>query len=151
MIELNYHFSTEWNHKVDCINLEGADETMLRYNAFLGDIKLRVDGIELGTDFGWVPIVDFAVCLKQIVVNLGVSETGEALFDFTESDAAIRFERKGQYVEIGPNYTTASGKVLFGDFVAAVKAFVAHLRADVINRFPSLGSNHVFNHLMGKP
>jgi hypothetical protein len=148
MIKFDYSFSREWEHNVNDIDLRRADETVLRYSAFLGDIIVRVDDIELGTNFGWVPIIDYAICLKQIVVNLGVPEIEEAIFDFTESDAIIRFMKKERHVEIMPSYTTASGKASFDDFVAAVDAFIAHLRSDVINQFPLLNCNQAFIHLM---
>jgi len=148
MLELDYQISGEWCRADSRPDLSGADETALRYNVLLGDIKLRIDGVELGTDFGWVPLVDFAVCLKQITKKLGLSPNIGAAFDFTESDASIRFERRGGNVEISPSYIAASGIVSFDDFVSAVDAFVSRVRTDLIVRFPSLSGNHVFRRLM---
>lgn len=148
MIEIDYQLSEEWSRKDGHYDLGDADETALRYNVLLGDVKLRINGAELGTDFGWVPLVDFAACLKQIAKELGSSPTGEAVFDFTESDAAIRFVRRDQNIEISASYAAGVGCASFNDFVAAVDAFVARVRADLSSQFPSLKNNHVFSRLM---
>ena len=148
MLKLDYQLSGEWCRADSRPDLSGSDETTLRYNVLLGDVILRIDGVELGTDFGWVPLVDFAICLKQIAKELGVSLNAEAAFDFTESDASIRFERRGGNVEISPSYISASGSVPFDDFVSAVDAFVARVRTDLVGRFPSLSDNHVFSRLL---
>lgn len=148
MLELDYQLSGEWSRADSCRDLSGSDETALRYSVLLGDIKLRVDGVELGTDFGWVPLVDFMVCLKQIAKELGVSPNAEVAFGFTESDASIRFKRRGGNVDISPSYISASGNVPLDDFVSAVDAFVERARTDFVGRFPSLGGNDVFRRLM---
>jgi hypothetical protein len=150
MIELDYELSGEWGGDESRRDLSTADETALRYNVLLGDIKLRIDGVELGTDFGWVPLVDFAVSLMQIAKELGSSSNKKATFDFTESDAAIRFDRRGRIVEISPSYNPASGSVSFDDFVSVVDAFVARFQTDLIGRFPSLSGNPVLTRLLKK-
>jgi hypothetical protein len=114
----------------------------------LGDIKLHVGGLELGTDFGWVPLLDFVVCLKQIAVELCSSPSIEAVFDFTESDALIRFRRQGRDVEISASYNLAKGSVSLDEFVFAVEEFIEGFQATIVSRFPSLKANKAFKSLM---
>ena len=66
-------------------NLAEVDELRLRYDCFPGDVVFVVGAVDLSARWGWVPILDFAVGIKQIADGLG----GEDRFEFTESDATI--------------------------------------------------------------
>ena len=44
--------------------LAEASEMDLRYDFFLGDLVFRIDSLDLTTRWGWVPLVDAAMCLE---------------------------------------------------------------------------------------
>lgn len=148
MFQIDYQLSAEWNRQTGEVNLSQADELCLRYNVLLGDVRLFVDGVDLGTNFGWVPVIDFAVSLRRLVNELEGESNIERCFDFTESDVSINFIRHGDSVTIKPNYTAKSGIVPFTEFASTVYIFASRLRNELSARFPELEKNAAFLSLM---
>ena len=66
-----------------------GSEMQLHYDIFLGDITFIVDGADFSTELGWVPVLDFAVCLSRAVSAL--TESPHDQFEFTGSSDAIDF------------------------------------------------------------
>ena len=62
-------------------DLRDKGESELYCDQFLGDIIFRVDGSNMSASWGWIPIIDFAVCLSRIAEELQPSQTES--FDFT--------------------------------------------------------------------
>lgn len=66
-----------------------TSESDLRFDVFLGDVELIIDGCRFAADWGWVPILDFADGMAWISNQLGQGQN--AKFDFTESEGEIVF------------------------------------------------------------
>jgi hypothetical protein len=102
--------SEEWKGKTAAINLAIADESVLRYRTFLGDLILRVGEVDFSTRWGWIPLLDLAYCIKEMIGEL-LSGQPAAVFEFTESDAILRLVRHGQNVVISASYVDGNASV----------------------------------------
>jgi hypothetical protein len=148
MFKLNYRLSKEWNYNTQEINLCKADEISLRYTIFLGDVDILIGSENFGTNFGWVPVIDFALALKFILKKLAKSIKGEERFDFTESNANIRFIREGENIIIIPSYLSNSGKISFDEFSFEISLSAIRLKNELSVRFPDLNENPLLEQLL---
>lgn len=94
-----------------------ADVHALRHDLFCGDVYLADTGAdrELSTAWGWVPVLDFAWALCDIVERLDRDPLGSraarphrAELDFTESTDRLLFERRFGWVDIGAEWLPPS-------------------------------------------
>lgn len=139
MIEMDYKYAdTEYGSD----ELAVASLDQLHYDLFLGDIILRINGADFGTNWGWVPIYDFAICFARLVDSL---QNGVAsVFDFTESEAAIEFKLDDHQVRVSANYTSATAAVDYDEFLDASHTFVVKVLAYLAAQYPSLKRNSSF-------
>jgi hypothetical protein len=84
-------------------------------------------------------VLDFALALDHITAQLDGG--AYASFDFTESDALIRFRRDGGHVDITCTYAAGSIRAEHGAFRAAVAAFVRRVVTELCDQFPGLAEN----------
>lgn len=138
-MELDYRLRAS----ADAAGLAAADETTLRYEAFLGDLVIRGGGADLSAPWGWVPVLDFALCLLDIVGRLRDGD-GEAAFEFTESDDLIRFRRVSDEVEVSSTYSAGSFTCPTPEFVRSAAGFCARLARELQESYPALRDNDVF-------
>ena len=142
-MRLDYRLSDEW----DETDLSTAEETDLRYSAATGDIVLRADRTDLSANWGWIPLIDFALALREIAESLTTAEIRET-FEFTESDATLEFEREGQDVAISGSY--APGEVIVVPlpvFREHVSEFARRLDGELLAKHPELGNNPAYRGL----
>jgi hypothetical protein len=140
MLKLDYALSPSWNARPSAA-LEAADETVLRYDCFLGDVIFLVYEVDLSARWGWVPVLDFALGLNAIVDALASGGADEEVFEFTESDATIAFRRDGDAVEIEASFVPGAARVGYEDLRAAVKHFVVRVLDDFSHEHPELRRN----------
>lgn len=144
MVTLDYKLSADWNpHELD---LRSADEMTLRYDAFPGDIVFRVDDADFSAQWGWVPILDFALALRTIVERLDGHD--RELFEFTESGATIAFRRDNGPIEISTSYAAAIARTPLFELSNAVDAFVERLAGALEEKHPELADNESFGELI---
>lgn len=129
--------------------LEGADEWVLRYDCFLGDLIFIVDEVDLSARWGWVPVLDLALGLVGIVHGLGRDGNAEGVFEFTESDATITFRRDGDMVEIEASYAPRAARVSYNDLQAAAKRFAVRVLDDLVRQHPALCRNAFIVRVIG--
>ncbi|XXY44056.1 hypothetical protein WME91_29020 [Sorangium sp. So ce269] len=136
MITLDYSINKAPPEGMD---LKEVDESELHYDLFLGDIVFRVDGYDLSTRWGWIPVLDFAACVFQISENLqpGVCES----FEFTESSHRIDFILNGETVEIRTTYGVPSVYVPHGELRLSTKQFLKRLIEDLSAKYTTLKHN----------
>lgn len=93
-----------------------ADRHALRHDLFCGDVYLAdtQKDRELSTAWGWVPVLDFAWALCDIVERLDRDPLGSraarpqhAELDFTESSDRLLFERRFGWVDIEAEWLPA--------------------------------------------
>lgn len=150
MLRLDYALSPAWNATPD-VDLAGAEEWMLRYDCFLGDVIFMVDEMDLSARWGWVPVLDFALALDAIVDALAVGDEAEELFEFTESDASIAFRRAGDLVEIDASYVPDVATVGYADLRGETKRFVLRVLEGLIGEHRELATNPFIARKFGPP
>ena len=98
-----------------------ADVRALRHDLFCGDVYLadtKTDH-EVSTAWGWVPVLDFAWALCDIVERIDRDPAGSrasrpqrAELDFTESTDRMLFERRFGWVDIEADWMRAEEPAL---------------------------------------
>ena len=137
-MHLDYRLSEDWDE--NSINLAAADETELRYYAATGDVILRNDQSDLSARWGWIPLIDFALAWREIAEALAVME-GSETFEFTESDATLRFERRGEEIIIRGSYASGEITVPFAEFGERAQDFARRLDSELLAKCPELRRN----------
>lgn len=122
--------------------LSKIDETTLRYDCFTGDVILVVDGLDYSARWGWVPVLDFALALDDLVDALTAGDGVEVL-EFTESEATLTFRRTGTEVTVAASWRPDSAVTPYADLRASAKAFLGRVLSDLVTRYPPLAQNPV--------
>ena len=121
-------------------------EADLRYYVAPGDIILRSGQTDLSAIWGWIPLIDFALALREIAEALALAE-GNETFEFTESEAILSFERQGQEVVISGSYAPGEIIVPFPVFREQARDLALRLDAELLAKHPELGSNLAYQAL----
>lgn len=140
-MHIDYRLSEDWDE--NSTDLAAADETDLRYYAATGDIILRKDQTDLSARWGWIPLIDFALALREIGEALAVTE-GSETFEFTDSDATLQLNRRGEEVTISGSYTAGEITVPFTAFREQARDFARRLDAELLAKRPELKLNPVY-------
>ena len=146
MITLDYRLSPLPGDRVER-ELVSASESELRYGLFLGDVVFKVDDADFSGNWGWVPVLDFALGLEHAAREL-LQGKEEAEFEFTESDSAIRFQRDEGDVFISASYAPHRTVVNLEDLVKAVRAFRKRVVDDLSLTHPQLRMNSTMRNLI---
>jgi hypothetical protein len=140
-MHFDYRLSEDWDeHTTD---LATAEQTDLRYYAATGDIILRKDQTNLSARWGWIPLIDFALAMREIAEALTVTE-GSETFEFTESEATLQFDRRGQEMKISGSYAPGEITIPFTAFIEKTRDFAQRLDAELLAKRPELGQNPVY-------
>jgi hypothetical protein len=121
-------------------DLAGQDCTVddIHYNFFTGNIVLIANDCDFSTHWGWIPIVDFFVCLEEIVTKLEASKCIET-FSFTESEAVICFERLNRddtLISISSNYIECTTIITLLELRTSLIEFKNKLKNDLMPKHP---------------
>lgn len=146
MIELD--FAIHRDSSLTDVVWHEVGEVSLRYDCFLGDIIFKVAGVDMSAQWGWVPILDFAICMRMIGDTLSLGRPD--VFDFTESGVIIDFIPRGNEVVITPEYAPGASVVLMSEFQNAAEQMLSQVRARIEADHPDLRENpHYRNALRG--
>ena len=110
---------------------------------FLGDQIFVVNSADLSARWGWVPIFDFAASLVAIAKELVAGET-EVVFEFTESDAQLQFNRQGDNTLITSSYSNAKATIPMDELQHAARLYAERVCRDAICLHPCLKANRSF-------
>ena len=143
-MRIDFRLSEDWDE--DFADMATVEETDLRYYVAQGDVVLGTDQTDLSANWGWIPLVDFALALREIADALSEAE-GSETFEFTESEAALQFDRVGDEVVITSSYTPGEVTVPFSDFRKQVDEFAQRLDKELLQRHPELGLNPDYQRL----
>ena len=121
-----------------------ADETDLRYDFLLGDLVFEIGDADLSAPWGWVPILDMALALRDAVQTLASED--EVVLGFTENDATIRFVREGGRIRAIASYGDDMVAPLVGlpALTNAVETFGRAVCATAVERAPAIAENEAF-------
>lgn len=142
MIELRSQLSPSWKAQVRPEDVVTATDSDLRYAFFLGDIHFAVNGVDFSARWDWIPILDFALCLRSVVEDLEAG--GVETLEFTESEAMIEFKLDSGLVRVAANYVSDASVVPYDSLQNAVKTFAQDVKADLVAEFPGLLVNEAF-------
>lgn len=115
VLDIGYALSTRFPDPPQT-DYRRADVHALRHDLFCGDVYLAdtASDRELATAWGWVPVLDFAWALCDIVEQLDRDPAGSrqarpqrAELDFTESADRMLFERRFGWVDIEADWMPA--------------------------------------------
>ncbi|MGA8655742.1 MAG: hypothetical protein WB586_06290 [Chthoniobacterales bacterium] len=145
MMQLGYKLSQP--SRDEPIRFATATIVDLRYRVALGDVILKAGDVDLSAPWGWIPLIDFVVGVRDLVRSLK-TDGSEADFEFTESDALLRFRRKASKLVISSSYASGEAVVPISTVIEHLKKFEADLRAELLTRHPDLQRNAHFRRLM---
>jgi hypothetical protein len=143
-MQIDFRFSEGWDEEF--ADLSTVSETELRYYIATGDVILCDDQADLSTQWGWIPLVDFVVALREIAEALLVAE-GSETFEFTESEATLQFERIGDQVAIEASYAPGRITLPLCDFTNRVEELTSRLDRELLKKHPELGLNPEYQRL----
>jgi len=136
-----------------------ADVHALRHDLFCGDVYIAEGEHELSTAWGWVPVLDFAWALCDIVERLDQDPLGSraarpqrAELDFTQSTELLRFERRFGWVQITADWAPELPPlaVNHGELRCEVRDFLHDLVADLVDMHEALVGNPVVWSLLAR-
>lgn len=142
MLTLDYSFDPAEINKANAFDLASVSAVQMNYYLFCGNIRLRADSITFDANWGWVPILDFAVQFFEIANGIGDGEI--RVLEFTESEAEIRFYRNENNIEISGNYTEGVALVSLDEVQKEALKFLTRVVDDLIARWPRLTDNIEF-------
>jgi hypothetical protein len=136
---LNEDSETDWS---------SVTEEDLRYRVALGNLVFQIGDKDFSADWGWIPLVDLAASFAEIVRKLEGGSASET-FEFTESDAWVRFERKGEKVLVSTSYGDGVGEIALHSASQAIKSFRERLQSELVRRHPQAAHNVAVKKLLG--
>ena len=129
-------------------NWSAVTDEDLRYRVALGNLTFHVGHKDFSAAWGWIPLVDLAASFGEIARKLAGGSQSET-FEFTESDAWIRFERQGQTVVVTASYVEGAGENSLAALAEAAKSFRERLHTDLIRKHPDAANNTAVKKLLG--
>jgi hypothetical protein len=123
-------------------------EEDLRYRVALGNLIFRVGDKDFSADWEWIPLIDLAAGFHEIVRKLEEGSASET-FEFTESDAWVRFEKKDGKVLVSTSYGEGKGEVALHSVSEAVKSFRQRLQSELVRQHPQAAHNAAVRRLLG--
>lgn len=149
MIELGYSLSIRFPDPPQT-DYRNAPVSSLRCDLFCGDIYLAEGDDELSTAWGWVPVLDFAWALCDIIERLDQDPAGSrsatvhgAELDFTQSTELLRFARRFGWVEITADWLPDAPPLVVrhADLRREARDFLQDLLADLTELHEELADN----------
>jgi hypothetical protein len=134
-MRLDFRISEDWSDELS--DLGTAEETDLRYYVAPGDVALSSDQTDLSANWGWIPLIDFALALREIAEALSESD-GSETFEFTESEATLQFDRIGDEIVITSSYAPGDLRAPFSVFQNKVDEFARRLNKELLQKHPEL-------------
>ena len=134
-------------HEGETSDWSSVTEEDLRYRVALGDLIFRVGEKDFSAAWGWIPLVDLAASFSAIARKLA-SESVKEAFEFTESDAWIRFERKADQVIVSASYQPDSAETTLHKLTTEIERFSEKLAAELTAKHPTLSRNQDFHRLL---
>jgi len=143
-VVLTARLDPAWNRAG--VDLASASETDLRYRSLLGDVEFRIGDSDFSTQWGWIPLLDFALGLTDVLMRLPDSRLES--FEFTESGAELRFELRGGEVEVRSNFAAAIGHAPLEVLRRAAQGLAEQVLSAARMEAPGVDANPDFERLV---
>lgn len=124
------------------MDLSRADESVLLYSSFLGDVVFAVDDTDFSARWGWIPILDFARNFFLVVKEL--PNESQFSYEFTESDAAINLRMADDEVIVSATYVSGTARISYEELLSQTHAFVNRILKEFGAAYPLLKENPIF-------
>jgi hypothetical protein len=122
--------------------LEKISDEEIRYNFLLGNLILISPDAIIEMKWEWIPLLDFAYCLKNIVNNLKTDNTFKEYFEFTENAETLEFSMQKERLKIVASFSSVIIETTLADFEDAVYDFhfniSEHIRKNISNELPKV-------------
>jgi hypothetical protein len=141
MFKIEYQFTDNQS------GIKNIDDLALRYELFLGSLTFEKGDKKIAMNWKWIPLVDFVICMQYVCSQLNDLETGDNVFEFTESDATITFHKEGNQLKINPSFSDVSLTMNFTEFHAAVMIFSKNVIVDIFATNKELQDNKEFKEI----
>lgn len=119
------------------MEIEKISDEVIQYDFILGNLILLSSDKIIEMKWEWIPLLDFAYCLKRIVGNLKVGEITKEYFEFTENVETLEFLREREQLKIIPSFSSTIIVTKFAEFEKAVYDFhfsiSEHIRRNISN------------------
>jgi len=140
MVELTYRLESGpnfmgWERHRDS---GAASRRDLLLSFFPGDIGIITDDAEFETNFGWVPILHFAMSMVTIHEELTAADHVVGRYVFTEATEVLSFRRNGMQVMIAPSFRSTRMTCSVEELRSAIKAFVPQVLSGIGSEYPAL-------------
>ncbi|MBV9997560.1 MAG: hypothetical protein JO015_00445 [Verrucomicrobia bacterium] len=147
MLDLSYRLLTPYEEFPDPDDLAKATEVDFRFRVALGDLILAAPPSDFSARWGWIPLIDFAVSVREILSHLKRGGA-RSQFEFTESEATLTFVRHETGLVITASYAPGEIPIPLSSFEERLRWFEGGLRADLVKNQPALERHPVFNRLL---
>lgn len=111
--------------------IEYITEEEIQYKFLLGNVFLFSSNGEIKMEWGWIPLLDFAYCLKMIVKNLKANNTAKEYFEFTENNEKLEFSREGEQLKIRTTFPMPILETTLTEFEKALYEFHINISGNV--------------------
>ena len=123
-------------------DVKGITEEEIHYNFLLGNLFLFTPKAEIEMEWEWIPLLDFAYCLKKVVSTLKISNIVKECFEFTENAETLEFSRQSEKLKIIASFSSIVVETTFADFEQAVFDFhisiSEYIRGNISNDPPGV-------------
>jgi hypothetical protein len=150
MLDLSYRLVKPLEEFRDPDDLAKATELDFRFRVALGDLILAAPPNDFSARWGWIPLIDFVVSVREILNHLKRGGT-HSQFEFTESEATLTFARHETDLVITASYAPGQIRIPLSSFEERLRWFEGGLRADLVKNLPALDRHPVFNRLLANP
>lgn len=122
--------------------IERITDEEIQHSFLLGNVSLHSCNAEIKMEWEWIPLLDFAYCLRVIVNNLSANDTAKEYFEFTENAETIEFSRQKEQIKITASFSSIVVETILADFEKAVYDFhfsiSEYVRGNTSNKLPSV-------------
>jgi len=129
--------------------IEIISEEEIQYNFILGNLVLFSSEVKIDMEWEWIPLLDFAYCLKRIASNLQTSDISREYFEFTENAETLEFLREGEQVRISTSFSSAIIATTLTEFGVAIDGFhfaiSEYIRSNIPNPPTKALQKYLFN------
>ena len=103
----------------------------IRYFYCVGNVWFTFGDKRISMDWGWVPLIDFALSMKQILNSFNNHSTYVEVFDFTENDDTITYSKNGETVSLMFSFTQEEFVIPWPAFKKGAEEFIEELRKSI--------------------
>jgi|LakMenE01Jun11ns_1017448.scaffolds.fasta_scaffold9765424_1 hypothetical protein len=118
MLQIEYKIIDEFVGEIGNI----SDEE-ISYSFLLGNVSLISSDKMIEMNWEWIPLLDFAYCLKAIGKNLKIDGKSNECFEFTENTETINFSKEVNQLKISTSFSPVVILTTVKDFEIAITEF----------------------------